>query len=106
MMIMIVMYQLFRWTPPELSLSEKIWLGKEILKVGPDVFAAALKKRLAAPSTKEKLLRKWLNRDEKDPPYQCRCAVPGNGDSARANTTFIICRKAVRTCESPARSSQ
>jgi hypothetical protein len=29
--------------------------GREILKVGPDVFAAALKKRLAAPSTKEKL---------------------------------------------------
>jgi len=44
---MFVMYQIFRFTPPELSQSEKIRLGKEILKVGPDVFAKAFKKRLA-----------------------------------------------------------
>src|SRR5262249_61340691 len=71
MMIMIVMYQLFRWTPPELSLSEKIWLGREILKVGPDVFAAALKKRLAAPSTKEKSFT-WNDvfEDIRNPPKQ------------------------------------
>jgi hypothetical protein len=41
------MYQIFKFTPPELSQSEKVWLGKEILKVGPDVFAKALKNRMA-----------------------------------------------------------
>src|SRR5262249_28764784 len=52
--IMFVMYYLFQWKPPELSLSEKLWLGKEILKVGPDVFAKALKTRLTDTTAQKK----------------------------------------------------
>src|SRR5262249_4902264 len=71
-----IMYKIFRWTPPELSPAEKIWLGKEILKVGPDVFAAAFKKRITTlKGTKEKPLT-WNDvfytvfEDIRNPPKQ------------------------------------
>ena len=43
---MMVPYYFFRWTPPELSLPERISLGREIAKVGRKPFVDALKRRL------------------------------------------------------------
>jgi hypothetical protein len=51
---MFAMIPYYRWKEPELSLSEKVWLGKEILKAGPSAFAAAFKKRLFSPAYDQK----------------------------------------------------
>ena len=47
---MMVLYYLYNWTPPALSPSEKIAMGKEIAKVGRVAFANVLIKRLSQPS--------------------------------------------------------
>jgi hypothetical protein len=65
---MFAIYYTFHWTPPELSLPEKVWLGKKILKVGPNVFAAALKKRLADVSNKKPFTWDDIFEDIKNPP--------------------------------------
>src|SRR6266851_9558849 len=49
-MFVAIPYTVYRWTPPELSLPEKIWLGGEIAKVGRKAFATALKQRLSTPA--------------------------------------------------------
>ena len=49
-MFVSVPYTIYGWTPPELSSSEKIWLGGEIAKVGRKTFTTALKRRLSAPA--------------------------------------------------------
>ena len=46
----LVPYTIYRWTPPELSWSEKIWLGEEVAKVGRKAFVTSLKRRLGAPA--------------------------------------------------------
>jgi TPR repeat protein len=49
-MFVAVPYTIYGWVPPELSPSERIWLGGEIAKVGRKFFVAALKQRLSAPA--------------------------------------------------------
>ena len=49
-MFVAVPYTIYGWTPPELSSSEKIWLGGEIAKVGRKAFATAFKQRVSAPA--------------------------------------------------------
>jgi hypothetical protein len=46
----LVPYTIYRWTPPELSLPEKIWLGEEVAKVGRGAFVTSLKRRLGTPA--------------------------------------------------------
>lgn len=45
-----VRYTIYGWTPPELSVSEKIWLGGEIAKVGRKAFAVSLRRKLGPPT--------------------------------------------------------
>ena len=45
-----VRYTIYGWSPPELSPSERIWLGEEIAKVGRKAFVTALKQKLSAPA--------------------------------------------------------
>src|SRR5712691_1602306 len=48
-MFVAVPYTIYGWAPPELSVPEKIWLGREIAKVGRKAFATSLKQRLSTP---------------------------------------------------------
>jgi hypothetical protein len=53
-MFVVIPYTIYRWTPPEFSSPEKIWLGGQIAKVGRKAFATSLKKRLSTPDREAK----------------------------------------------------
>jgi len=46
----IIKYSVYTWSPPQLSSSEMIALGREVARVGRKSFAIELKKRLSAPA--------------------------------------------------------
>ncbi len=48
-----VRYTIYSWSPPELSLDEKHWLGGEIERVGKRSFTLALKRKITQPGRNE-----------------------------------------------------
>ena len=53
-MFLPIQYTIYRWKPPELSLTERIWLGGKIAKIGRKAFAFSLKQRLSPPARRSK----------------------------------------------------
>ncbi len=53
---MMLIYPIFRWTPPEFTLQEQIELGEDIARVGRKAFVTAFKQRLStwSPGSKPK----------------------------------------------------
>ncbi len=49
-MTALIRYTIYTWAPPNLSVSEKVALGRQISRVGRKPFVAALKARLSPPT--------------------------------------------------------